>query len=116
MNYIIDPMWFYWIGVIDSLKILALALDIFCVIGAGISLAFWLDTCDDDYQKLSSRYGRAFVVGFAVLSLILVFVPSRSTLIEMMIARTATTQNAEMTLDAIKSAVDYVSNAIQSAK
>jgi hypothetical protein len=115
MNYIVDPMWFYWISVIDCSKLVAFCLDTVCFIGAVVSFGCHFDAYEDDAKKLM-KWCRIFLVAFAVLSLLLVFVPSKSTLIEMMIARTATKQNAEMTLDAIKSAVDYVSNAIQSAK
>lgn len=115
MNYIIDPMWFYWISAIHCFKILVCCLDIACFIGAGISFGCHFDAYEDDAKKLM-KWCRIFLILFAVLSLLLIFVPSKSTLIEMMIARTATRQNAEMTLDAIKSAVEYVSNAIQSAK
>lgn len=115
MNYIVDPMWFYWISVIDCSKFFAFCLDIVCFIGAVVSFGCHFDVYEDDAKTLM-KWCRIFLILFAVLSLLLIFVPSKSTLIEMMIARTATTQNAEMTLDAIKSAVEYVSNAIQSAK
>lgn len=115
MDYIIDPMWFYWISAINCFKHLACFLDIACFIGAGVSLGCHFDAYEDDAKKLM-KLCRIFLFAFAVLSLLIIFVPSKSTLIEMMIARTATKQNAEMTLDAIKSAVDYVINAIQSAK
>lgn len=115
MNYIIDPMWFYWISVIECFKFLVCFIDIVCFICVVVSFGYHFDTCEDDAKKLM-KLCRIFLIAFAVLSLLLIFVPSKSTLIEMMIARTATTQNAEMTLDAIKSAVDYVSNAIKSAK
>lgn len=115
MNYIIDPMWFYWISVIDCFKIVVCCLYAVCLIGAVVSFGCHFDAYEDDAKTLM-KLCRIFLIAFAVLSLLLIFVPSKSTLIEMMIARTATKQNAEMTLDAIKSAVDYVSNAIQSAK
>jgi len=120
MNYIIDPMWFYWISVINCSKFFAFCLDTVCLIGAVVSFCCHFDaygvwTREDDAKKLM-KLCRIFLVAFAVLSLFIIFVPSKRTLIEMMIARTATKQNAEMTLDAIKSAVDYVINAIQSAK
>lgn len=115
MNYIIDPMWFYWISVIDCFKFFACCLDTACFIGAVVSFGCYLGAYEDDAKTLM-KLCRIFLVAFAVLSLLIIFVPSKSTLIEMMIARTATTQNAEMTLDAIKSAVEYVINAIQSAK
>lgn len=116
MNYIIDPMWFYWISVIDRFKVFACCLDIVCVIGAGVSFGCHFDAWDDDAGKTLMKWFRIFLIAFAVLSLLLIFVPSKNTLIEMMIARNATTQNAETAVEAIKSAVDYIINAIQSTK
>jgi hypothetical protein len=42
--------------------------------------------------------------------------PSDDTLIEMMIAKQATYDNAQWTLETLKSAVDYIVNAIKSVK
>ena len=56
------------------------------------------------------------IVALIISGLILMFVPSKETLIEMMIAKQATYENATWTVDALKSAVDYVIQAIQSLK
>lgn len=115
MNYIINPMWFYWISVIDRLKIFALCADFICVICVGVIFFVRLDACGED-EKTCTKWIHIFLALFIVLTLISIFVPSRNTLIEMMIARNATTENATTAVEAIKSAVDYIINAIQSAK
>ncbi len=45
-----------------------------------------------------------------------VFIPDKQTMIEMLVAKTATVENAEWTVDAVKQAVDYIVSAIQTLK
>ena len=73
----------------------------------------------DGERKTVQFFTKALKIAIGVLvisGLVLVFVPSKETLIEMMIAKQATYENATWTLDALKSAVDYVVQAIQSLK
>ena len=73
----------------------------------------------DDERKTLRFFTKALKVAIGVCvvaALFLVFVPSKDTLIEMMIAKQATYENATWTVDALKSAVDYVVQAIQSLK
>ena len=44
------------------------------------------------------------------------FVPSKEALIEMQVARFATYENAEWTLDTVKAAVDYIVESIKSVR
>lgn len=53
------------------------------------------------------------LIAFAIL---LIFVPTKSTFIEMQIARYATVENAEWTVETVKSAVDYIIEAIKQLK
>lgn len=74
--------------------------------------------CDDE-RKAVRFFTKALkiAIGVCIVSgLFLVFVPSKETLIEMMVAKQATYENATWTVDALKSAVDYVVQAIQSLK
>lgn len=128
MNYIINPSWFYWLGVVESLRGFMLAALIVSIAVIGVSLiAIPMNTsmiCDfpnmcDNERKLVQFFTKALKVAIGVLvitGLALVFVPSKETLIEMMIAKQATYENATWTVDALKSAVDYVVQAIQSLK
>ena len=131
MNYIIDPMWFYWIGVVDTIRTTFVIIMIVGVITAAVfgtiavcvasDVKDYLDCkcfCEDDMKELLA-YGKYFRITIAIVIVLIVafiFLPSKNTLVEMQIAKYATYENAELTLDGIKSAVDYVVYSIQSLK
>ena len=128
MNYIINPSWFYWLGVVKSMRGFMLVAFIVSIIIIGVALIIipvnvkliqdYPSICDDE-RKAVRFFTKALKVAIGVcivLGLCLVFVPSKDTLIEMMIAKQATYENATWTVDTLKSAVDYVVQAIQSLK
>lgn len=128
MNYIINPSWFYWLGVVNSMRGFMLVAFIVAVIIVGVALIVipWntyiireFPNVSDDERKAVRFFTKALKVAIGVCivaGLFLVFVPSKETLIEMMVAKQATYENATWTVDALKSAVDYVVQAIQSLK
>ena len=128
MNYIINPSWFYWLGVVNSMRGFMLAAFIVAIIIVGVALIVIpvnvkliqdYPSISDDERKVVRFFTKALKVSigvFIVAGLFLVFVPSKETLIEMMIAKQATYENATWTVDALKNAVDYVVQAIQSLK
>ena len=128
MNYIINPSWFYWLGVVESMRYFMVAAFIVSIavvvvsaiiIPMNISMIREFPDMSDDERKTVQFFTKALKIAIGVLvisGLVLVFVPSKETLIEMMIAKQATYENATWTLDALKSAVDYVIQAIQSLK
>lgn len=128
MNYIINPSWFYWLGVVESMRGFMLTVFIVSIVGIGAALIIipvdvkliqdYPDVCDFE-KKTAQFFTKALKVAIGVCIvtvLFLVFVPSKETLIEMMIAKQATYENAAWTVDAVKSAVDYIIQAIQSLK
>lgn len=128
MNYIINPSWFYWLGVVNSMRGFMLVAFIVAIIIIGVALIIipvnvkmiqdYPSICDDE-RKAVRFFTKALKVAIGVCvvgGLFLVFVPSKETLIEMMVAKQATYENATWTVDALKSAVDYVVQAIQSLK
>jgi hypothetical protein len=128
MNYIINPSWFYWLGVVNSMRGFMFMAFIVAIIIIGVSLIIipvnvkliqdYPGICDDE-RKAVRFFTKALKVAIGVCivaGLFLVFVPSKETLIEMMVAKQATYENATWTVDALKSAVDYVVQAIQSLK
>lgn len=128
MNYIINPSWFYWLGVVNSMRGFMLAAFIVALIIVGVALIVIpvnvkliqdYPSISDDERKVVRFFTKALKVSIGVCIvavLFLVFVPSKETLIEMMIAKQATYENATWTVDALKSAVDYIVQAIQSLK
>ena len=128
MNYIINQSWFYWLGVVNSMRGFMLAAFIVAIIVIGVALIIitWnmsmireFPSLSDDERKNVRFFTKALKVAIGVCvasGLFLVFVPSKETLIAMMIAKQATYENATWTVDALKNAVDYVVQAIQSLK
>lgn len=127
MTYIINPMWFYWLSVVDKacqlIHTLAILLFIFSAAAYIVAAVLKFNAIDyDGIDKECSEYvagtkaQRAATV-FAVLTVILfaiyAFIPPRETLIEMQIARFTTVENAEWALDAVKRATDYIVSAIK---
>lgn len=132
MNYIINPSWFYWIKVADGVKdvsfVLAVAFGITSVAFTIWYIATKIEDAtalsfgrDDEYtsvkeRKLAKPYLIAAWIAFAVFTVVCLFVPSKNTLIEMMIAKQATYEHAQWTLETLKSAVDYIVNAMKQLK
>ena len=119
MNYIIDPMWFYWVGVVDWLKGAVLAI---AIIGTVVAfIRFVTSMADKDWDsesehKQKMKSARA-LCGIALIAfMVSAFIPSKQTLIEMQAAKFATYENAEWTVETIKQAVDYIVEAIGSLK
>lgn len=123
MNYIINPMWFYWINVADGLHtgfgvaavLLGLAEIVMAVI-AGLSYSMGKDYGPNDPDlKTAKALIKPIIICGIILAVFLVavaFIPSKNTLIEMQVARFATYENAEWTVETVKSAVDYIVDAI----
>lgn len=135
MNYIINPNWFYWLQVIDGLNaafeiIAGVAIFAFAVLAiislvnyfAGTDYRYLVDELgrptDSEWRSfLSLRKVTIIFAVIAIVSLIIsIFIPPKETLISMMIAKYATKENLDMTVDGIKSAVDYIVNAMKEIK
>ena len=128
MNYIINPSWFYWLGVVESMRYFMIAAFIISIAAIIVAIVIvpvdmrmirdFPDMSDDERKSVQffTKVLKAAIWALVISGLILLFAPSKETLIEMMIAKQATYENATWTLDALKSAVDYVIQAIQSLK
>lgn len=135
MNYIINPNWFYWLQVINGLNvafeiiagIAIFSVAVLAVIAlvnyfAGKDFRYRVDengkpTDSDWLSFLSMRKVTIIFTIIAMVSLIIsIFIPSKETLISMMIAKYATKENLSITVDGIKSAVDYIVNAMKEIK
>ena len=128
MNYIINPSWFYWLGVVESMRYFMIAAFIISIAAIIVAIVIvpvdmrmireFPDMSDDERKSVQffTKVLKAAIWALIISGLILLFVPSKETIIGMMIAKQATYENATWTLDALKSAVDYVIQAIQSLK
>lgn len=127
-GYIINPSWFYWLNVVDAIGTFFGVIVVVSIGGMIASTIGYLicHSCITNYPDISDgerarlpvwkRILKISIITAAVAGVFLVFIPSKSTLIEMQIARYATYENAEWTVETIKAAVDYIVEAINSLK
>ena len=73
---------------------------------------------DPDWSNylLAKKFVKILFPITIVFLIISILIPSKETLISMMIAKYATKENLGMTVEGIKSAVDYIMNAIKETK
>lgn len=123
MNYIINPAWFYWMSVASGIKIVVLVVALLmlfpCIgffISACVEAECGCDGFEDDDAKRSLKASSKWLTISIVLFVVFAFVPSKDTLIGMQVAKLATVENANWTLETIKSAVDYIVESIKSMK
>ena len=122
MNYIINPMWFYWANVVDAMETTVLVVFAFSFACFIVSLcATFYNFVEKESWSSNEKYYRYFkriaiITGIIslIFAILLIFIPDKTTLITIMVAKFATYENAELTVDAIKSAVDYIVQSINS--
>ena len=113
MNYIVNPNWFYWVNVLTDLNIVCFVPAIISgIILAIIVIGSTIDLCFDDFKKLVV----ICAIIFAISVLGAIFIPTEETMLKIMIAKYVTKENLNMTVDGIKSAVDYIVNAMKEIK
>lgn len=117
-GYIINPSVFYWVSVLHGIKIFGVVL---CLLGTA-GLLFLLicymteGVYDDDDINYAKWWLKRLVPVAVVGVLILIFIPSKETMFEMLIAKYSTYENVGMTVDGIKSVVDYIIESLKSLK
>lgn len=122
-NFIINPQIFYWVNVLGILQTVFAILGGTCVT-AFICLAIgWVvNACEVEkgytsnsiYVKTCKKWTIITGILGLVLVIVSIFIPGRTTCIEMIIAKTATFDNVDWTVQQVKDIVDYIINAIKS--
>lgn len=121
-NFIINPLWIYFIDLFSGLDIfmcvLSSILGCALVVG-GIAYAIWRtdsysSNCEDDV-KISNYVIKLFkkcTAALIVSCVLLILIPGEKTLYTMLVASYTTTENIEMAGDTIISFVDYVAEKV----
>ena len=116
MTYVINPWFFYWMQVTDTLRealsILACLAGVALLIAAALKMGCLFGDQDEQTNKAASGALKSSIFLFVPLLLLYVLLPSRDTLLSMQVASLATVENAESAIAAIQSAVDYIIEAI----
>lgn len=116
MTYVINPWFFYWMQVSDTvreaLSVLACLAGVSLFIAVAVKIGCLFGEESDELKRNTSRVLKASAILFIPLLLLYSFLPSRDTLLSMQVASLATAENAESALAAVQSAVDYIIEAI----
>lgn len=135
MEYIVNPKIFYWMNVLDNFKItigiliaalsIAIISDVIVIVVNYFEGRDYKDCKDEDGNPTDSDW-RNFLLALKILKciapilvvlvLLVIFIPSKEAMIEMLIAKFATVENVNGSIDALKSVVDYIVEAIGSLK
>lgn len=108
-EYIINPMWFYWVSVADGLKAFCFILPAaIYVAGIFISIIKYDNLDDDDDKKKFTKTCLVIAALLAIIVIIGILIPSKETLIEMEISKHATYENSEFLMQKIKEVSDYI--------
>ena len=119
MDYIINPAWFYWIEVADTIKAISIVaivvLLIACVV---LAIIAGMDRALGDYTEAKAHLAvcAKCLIFLAIFTLVCIFVPSKKTLMEMQIAKLATRGNVDLTIEKVKEIVDYIIDAMKELK
>ena len=118
MNYIINPMWFYWIGMLDSLLIVSILISIvlgIILIVAGItSIVSYSDYGKEDENfKSSFKVVKIVSTLLSIVLMITIFVPSKQTIYTMMTAKLVTTDNMQIVKEEGKELIEFLTEQIE---
>lgn len=121
MNYVVNPMLFYWFSVSDTVKALTIVAAIILIIVCLIFLfigAFHIGEAlnygggeDSDNYKVGVKFlnwVRKCIVPLVIALVLFAFIPSEKTLYKMMVANVATYENIDLTAETIEDAFDHV--------
>lgn len=125
-NYIIDPAVFYWINVLATTQTVFAIVGVFLMLAAiGFAAGWiynWYQTVEYEHHEESKKYMRMCRVGTfltllpgIVLILLSIFIPSKQTGVEMLVAKTATFENVDWTVQQVKEIIDYIVSALKGA-
>lgn len=104
---IINPFTIYWLGVVDTLKpILIIALSLSALTCLITSLATTIETGES--LKLCKKWAKISFVAMLILIVADIFIPSKQTLIQMLVAQNITVDR----VDVVKEVVERVYNDI----
>ena len=109
MNSIISPWVFYWIGVLDTFKVVTLTVAILtaaCVIAMGIWMGLDIAFDNGVDSKMAKLWIKMAIVSF-VTSMICAMLPSESTCYKMLAANMFTEKNVTAATEYVTDVIDY---------
>lgn len=108
MTPIINPWMFYLVDMIGSFQILSILIALLIIISFAIEIVKYDEAMDElDKVKVIKTFKKKVIV-IALLITFAIFLPSKKTCYQMMIASQVTEENIQKAEDTIKETVDYI--------
>lgn len=119
MEPIINPLWFYLIGVVDNLQIVVgIILILSCIALAIVSFIMFFEYSESYLEEREKQtYFKYLKTALKVIIpcvIITIFTPSSATIYKMIIADNITPHNIEVVGDTIEGGIDYIFDKINS--
>ena len=110
MNPIIDPSFIYLLQLIEGLHIFAICAMPFSLVYLLISVIFIAvdDSMGKDLVASLKKYQKISIIIAIIATLILIFVPSKETLIAMTAAKAITPDNLALVGNSLEEALNYI--------
>lgn len=120
MTYYIDPIWFYLTNVSSGMKEFLCILGCIALVTSVLGFICWavdinITDLDDDEKRIFNLFKKIIITCFISI-FIGIFVPSKETCIEMMIASQVTHENVAATKEEIYEIIDYVTDKVRDEK
>lgn len=126
MTYIINPWFFYFIGIAEGLKAffsVFTAISALAIIFLGVFLAVSnfdvdvpFDKKNDELIKTLAKWFKRSIIATIVFALMLVITPTSATLNKMMISSLVTKENLETVKTNAKDLIDYIAEKAEELK
>ena len=117
MDYIINPIWFYLLQIVSTLKVVTI---IFAVISGPILITLSIGCTSeqnfyykDNYLSACS-WKKKLTIPFFICLFLGIFIPTETTITRMMVAQFATYDNAQVVITKITEGAKYIVDSIAS--
>ena len=115
MTYYINPLWFYFISIAENLSFL---MGVLALISFGFIFIYcFFGLIDKDLSPMESLEGkRSLIIIFIISTILAIFIPSKETCEEMLIASCVTHENVDYAENEVKELVDYIFEKVEAAR
>lgn len=111
MESVINPWFFYLVGVCDNINatiIFGIFICIACLIVFGIDYLVKLDNGYEDECKILEKKLKNKLYILMLLIIINIIIPSKEVIYQMVIAKQITYNNVQLTKETVKESIDYI--------
>lgn len=110
MNYIINPFYIYLYNLLPQIRVLMTVIGVISCVGL---LFGWLvysaevGTSDKECTELFKKI-KGFIITGLIIFVLAFFIPTKETIVEMIVAKYATVENVEAAGGMAKNTIDYI--------